>query len=71
MDSPQGRLELDRERMNENKASRLRLVALSLTLEEAALIAQWASAVKELSGDHWQCEEQALLNKLRKASAAA
>jgi hypothetical protein len=57
--------------MNENKATRLRLIGLSLTLEEAALIVQWASAIKELSGDHWQCEEQALLNRLRKASAAA
>jgi hypothetical protein len=56
--------------MNENKASRLRLIALSLTLDEAALIVQWASAIKEQNGDHWQCEEQALLNRLRKASAA-
>jgi hypothetical protein len=57
--------------MNENQATRLRLVALSLTLEETALIVQWASAIKELTGDHWQCEEQALLTRLRKASAAA
>jgi hypothetical protein len=57
--------------MNENQATRLRLIALSLTLEETALIVQWASAIKELSGDHWQCEEQALLNRLRKASATA
>ena len=57
--------------MNENKATRLRLIGLSLTLEEAALIVQWANAIKEMSGDHWQCEEQALLNRLRKASAAA
>jgi len=57
--------------MNENKATRLRLVAMSLTLEEAALIVQWGSAIKELSGDHWGAEEQALLNRLRKASAAA
>jgi hypothetical protein len=57
--------------MNENQATRLRLIALSLTLDETALIVQWASAIKELSGDHWQCEEQALLNRLRKASATA
>jgi hypothetical protein len=57
--------------MNENQVTRLRLVALSLTLEETALIVQWASAIKERSGNHWQCEEQALLNRLRKASAAA
>jgi hypothetical protein len=71
MGSPSGPLELDKELMNENKATRLRLIGLSLTLEEAALIVQWARAVKELSGDHWQAEEQALLNRLRKASAAA
>jgi hypothetical protein len=57
--------------MNENQATRLRLVALSLTLEETALIVQWANAIKELDGDQWQCEEQALLNRLRKASATA
>jgi hypothetical protein len=56
--------------MNENKVSRLRLVAMSLTLEEAALILQWGSAKKELTGDDWRAEEQALLNRLRKASAA-
>ncbi len=57
--------------MNENKATRLRLVAMSLTLEEAALIVQWGSAIKELSSENWRAEEQALLNRLRKASAAA
>jgi hypothetical protein len=57
--------------MKENQASRLRLVAMSLTLDEAALIVQWGSAIKELSGEHWRAEEQALLNRLRKASAAA
>jgi hypothetical protein len=57
--------------MNENKATRLRLVAMSLTLEEAALMLQWGSAIKELSGEHWRAEEQALLNRLRKVSAAA
>jgi hypothetical protein len=57
--------------MNENKATRLRLVAMSLTLEEAALIVQWGGAIKELSSEHWGAEEQALLNRLRKASAAA
>ncbi len=57
--------------MNENKASRLRLVAMSLTLDEAALIVQWGCAIKEMSGDHWRAEEQALMNRLRKASAAA
>jgi hypothetical protein len=57
--------------MKENQASRLRLVAMSLTLDEAALIVQWGSAIKELSDDHWRAEEQALLNRLRKASAAA
>ena len=30
--------------MNENKSTRLRLVAMSLTLEEAALMLQWGSA---------------------------
>ena len=57
--------------MNENKSTRLRLVAMSLTLEEAALMLQWGSARKEQSGDGWRAEEQALLNRLRKASAAA
>ena len=57
--------------MNENKPTRLRLVAMSLTLEEAALMLQWGGAIKELSGEHWRAEEQALLNRLRKASAAA
>ena len=32
---------------------------------------KWGSARKELSGDQWRAEEQALLNRLRKASAAA
>ena len=57
--------------MNENKPTRLRLVSMSLTLEEAALMLTWGSARKELSGDQWRAEEQALLNRLRKASAAA
>ena len=57
--------------MNENKPTRLRLVAMSLTLDEAALMLQWGSAIKELSGEHWRAEEQALLNRLRKVSAAA
>ena len=29
------------------------------------------SEIKELSGDQWRAEEQALLNRFRKASAAA
>jgi hypothetical protein len=57
--------------MNENKPTRLRLVSMSLTLEEAALMLKWGSTRKELSGDQWRAEEQALLNRLRKASAAA
>jgi hypothetical protein len=57
--------------MNENTGSRLRLVAMSLTLEEAALIVRWGSEIKESSGDEWQAEEQGLLNRFRKASAAA
>jgi hypothetical protein len=57
--------------MNENKPTRLRLVSMSLTLEEAALMLKWGSARKELSGDGWRAEEQALLNRLRKASASA
>ena len=31
--------------MNENQGSRLRLVAMSLTLEEAALIVRWGSEI--------------------------
>jgi hypothetical protein len=57
--------------MNEYQGSRLRLVAMSLTLEEAALIVRWGSEMKELSGDQWRAEEQALLNRFRKAGAAA
>jgi hypothetical protein len=57
--------------MNQQNGSRLRLVAMSLTLEEAALLLHWGSAIKEISGDEWQAEEQALLNRLRKASATS
>jgi hypothetical protein len=57
--------------MNENTGSRLRLVAMSLTLEEAALIVRWGGEIKELRADEWRAEEQALLNRFRKASAAA
>ena len=57
--------------MNENNPTRLRLVAMSLTLAEAALILHWGSAAKDVSGDQWRAEEQALLNRLRKSSASA
>jgi hypothetical protein len=63
--------ETKEEPMNEYQGSRLRLVAMSLTPEEAALIVRWGSEIKELSGDQWRAEEQALLNRFRKASAAA
>jgi hypothetical protein len=63
--------ETKEEPMNEYQGSRLRLVAMSLTPEEAALVVRWGSAIKELSGDQWRAEEQALLNRFCKASAAA
>jgi hypothetical protein len=57
--------------MNQQNSTRLRLLAMSLTLEEAALLLHWGSGIKELRGEDWRAEEQALLNRLRKVSAAA
>ena len=39
---------------------------MCLTLDEAALIVQWGCAVKEISGDRWRAEEQALMNRLER-----